>query len=99
MDPVRVAVYGALGKMGQEVLRAACLDHAIEPVAGVDQRAESPDLSLPDASGSQVSCVTPSSLSWNPLSRIVSRTFSSISARQRPRCPRSVPQWTTAWRW
>ncbi len=51
MDPVRVAVYGALGKMGQEVLRAACLDQAIEPVAGVDSRAESPDLSLPDASG------------------------------------------------
>jgi 4-hydroxy-tetrahydrodipicolinate reductase len=51
MDRVRVLVHGALGRMGQEVLRASCSDPDVEPVAGVDSRAESPDLNLPDGSG------------------------------------------------
>jgi 4-hydroxy-tetrahydrodipicolinate reductase len=51
MDRVRVLVHGALGKMGQEVLRAACNDPAVEPVAGVDSRADNTDLTLPDGCG------------------------------------------------
>jgi len=48
MDRVRILVHGALGKMGQEVLRAACHDPGVEPVAGVDVRADTTDLTLPD---------------------------------------------------
>jgi len=52
MGQVRVLVHGALGKMGQEVLRALCHDPELEPVAGVDIRAESRSMLLPDGSRS-----------------------------------------------
>lgn len=52
MDRVRVVVHGAMGKMGQEVLKAVHHDAQLDLVAGVDSRAENTELSLPDNSGS-----------------------------------------------
>ncbi len=52
MGQVKVLVHGALGKMGQEVLRALCRDPELEAVAGVDIRAEGEELLLPDGSRS-----------------------------------------------
>jgi len=52
MDRVSVVVHGAMGKMGQEVLKAVHHDPELDLVAGVDSRAENIELSLPDNSGS-----------------------------------------------
>jgi 4-hydroxy-tetrahydrodipicolinate reductase len=52
MERVRVLVHGALGKMGQEVLRALCRDPELEAVAGVDIKGEGEELLLPDGSRS-----------------------------------------------
>ena len=49
---IDVVVRGALGKMGQEVLKALCVDPELTPVAGVDAKAVETKLALPDASGS-----------------------------------------------
>jgi len=49
---VKVLVHGALGKMGQEILRALCRDTELEAVAGVDLKADSKELLLPDSSRS-----------------------------------------------
>jgi 4-hydroxy-tetrahydrodipicolinate reductase len=51
MTPIAVLVHGALGKMGQQVLSALCRDSAVEPIAGVDLRADQEHLRLPDGSG------------------------------------------------
>ncbi len=48
---VKVAVHGAAGRMGQEVLKALCADPDLDPVAGVDQGVAQGRLSLPDGSG------------------------------------------------
>jgi dihydrodipicolinate reductase len=42
MSQINVLVHGALGKMGQEVLRALCQDPELEAVAGVDRIVKSP---------------------------------------------------------
>ena len=52
MDPVKVVVHGALGKMGQEVLRALCNTPAFIAVAGVDIKAVNGQQILPDGSRS-----------------------------------------------
>jgi 4-hydroxy-tetrahydrodipicolinate reductase len=52
MERVRVLVHGALGKMGQEVLRALCREPELEAVAGVDTKGEGEELLLPDGSRS-----------------------------------------------
>jgi len=52
MERVGVLVHGALGKMGQEVLRALCRDPELEAVAGVDIKGEGEELLLPDGSRS-----------------------------------------------
>jgi 4-hydroxy-tetrahydrodipicolinate reductase len=52
MSRVKVVVHGALGKMGQEVLRAVESDPTLEAVAGVDIKAESEELTLPYSSNS-----------------------------------------------
>jgi len=44
---IRVVVHGALGRMGQEVLRAVAGAPGLEPVGAVDARASSPSLALP----------------------------------------------------
>ncbi len=45
-------VHGALGRMGQEVLRAVCIDPELEPVAAVDIKAQTSEILLPDGSKS-----------------------------------------------
>ena len=52
MSQIRVAVHGALGKMGQEVLRAVCHDVDLQAVGAVDIRAQGDALPLPDGIGS-----------------------------------------------
>ena len=44
MDQLKILVHGALGKMGQEVVKAACSDPGLEAVAGVDIRAKDKQL-------------------------------------------------------
>ncbi|MCL0070455.1 4-hydroxy-tetrahydrodipicolinate reductase [Dehalococcoidia bacterium] len=51
MQPVRVLVHGALGRMGQQVLSAVCRDPELKPVAAVDSGANKDSLQLPDGSG------------------------------------------------
>ncbi|MBE0480682.1 MAG: 4-hydroxy-tetrahydrodipicolinate reductase, partial [Dehalococcoidia bacterium] len=48
----KVLVHGALGKMGQEVLRAVSRDPDLTPIAAVDIKAQSNSLLLPDGSRS-----------------------------------------------
>jgi 4-hydroxy-tetrahydrodipicolinate reductase len=49
--PITVAVHGALGKMGMEVVSAVCRDPELMIVGAVDIRATQGQLSLPDAAG------------------------------------------------
>ena len=48
---INVIVHGALGKMGQEVLRAVSAADDMRPVAGVDAMARAATMPLPDSSG------------------------------------------------
>ena len=52
MASIKLVVYGVLGKMGHEVLSAACHTDDLEPVAAVDVTARDRTLALPDGSGS-----------------------------------------------
>ena len=52
MEPIRVVVHGAIGKMGQQVLGAVCAEDGLEPVGAADRLADSATLDLPDGSGS-----------------------------------------------
>ena len=52
MPPIKVAVHGVLGRMGQEVLSALCREPDMEPVGGADGSAEGATIALPDGSGS-----------------------------------------------
>ncbi len=52
MASIKVAVNGALGKMGTEVVSALCKEPDMLPVAAVDPRADRDSLTLPDGSGS-----------------------------------------------
>ena len=47
---IKVVVHGAAGRMGQEVLRALCLDEELEAVGALDLRADRYLLTLPDGS-------------------------------------------------
>ena len=51
MQAIRVAVHGAAGKMGQEVLSALCQDAELEAVGAVDLKTDRNLLSLPNGSG------------------------------------------------
>jgi 4-hydroxy-tetrahydrodipicolinate reductase len=51
MKPMRVAVYGALGKMGQTLVDALCREPDMQLVGAVDIKAAKDKLSLPDGSG------------------------------------------------
>ena len=51
MKPISVVVYGVLGKMGREVVRALCHDPEIRIVGAVEQKTTEDSLSLPDGSG------------------------------------------------
>ena len=50
--PIKVVVHGALGKVGREVVSAACQDPGLEPVGAVDARASADALPLPVGTGS-----------------------------------------------
>lgn len=52
MNPLKVVVNGALGKMGQEVIGALCRDPVLEVITAVDIKAESGELPLPGSSRS-----------------------------------------------
>lgn len=51
MEPIRVMVNGALGKMGQEVLKAVCKEPGMRLVGAVDLKVSGDTLALPDGSG------------------------------------------------
>lgn len=51
MGQIRVVVYGASGRLGQEVVKAVCDDSETQPVGAVDLRAGRDFLELPDGSG------------------------------------------------
>jgi len=51
MESIRVAVHGALGRMGQEVINALCHEPNMQIVGAVDLKAAGDYLPLPDGSG------------------------------------------------
>lgn len=51
MEPIEVVVHGALGRMGQEVVRAVCHEPETRVVGAVDLKASESGLVLPDSSG------------------------------------------------
>jgi 4-hydroxy-tetrahydrodipicolinate reductase len=51
MEPIKIAVYGALGKVGQEVVRAVCNRSDMELVGAVELAVAEDTLSLPDRLG------------------------------------------------
>ena len=51
MNPIKVAVYGALGRMGQTLVDALCREPDIQLVGAVDTKAAEKKLPLPDSSG------------------------------------------------
>ncbi|UCD09035.1 MAG: 4-hydroxy-tetrahydrodipicolinate reductase [Dehalococcoidales bacterium] len=51
MEPIRVIVQGALGKVGREIVIAVCRDTETKIVGAVDIDAKNTSLSLPDGSG------------------------------------------------
>ncbi len=51
MSSINVAVHGALGRMGQEVLRAVSAAADMRPVGGADAKATADSMPLPDGSG------------------------------------------------
>jgi 4-hydroxy-tetrahydrodipicolinate reductase len=52
MEPIKVIVHGAAGKVGQEVVRAVCDEEDMQLVGAVDAKATKDSLPLPDGSGS-----------------------------------------------
>ena len=51
MNPIRVVVQGASGRMGQEVLKALCQETEIQIVGAVELKVSEDSISLPDGSG------------------------------------------------
>ena len=51
MAPIRVAVNGASGRVGLEVVKAVCLDPDTQLVGAIEARVPSESLALPDGSG------------------------------------------------
>ncbi len=51
MEPIRVVVHGALGKLGREVVNGLCLEPETQLVGAVDIKATEDHLPLPDGSG------------------------------------------------
>ncbi len=52
MNPIKVIVHGAAGKVGQEVAKAVCGESDMQLVGAVDLKADRDSLPLPDGSGS-----------------------------------------------
>ncbi len=51
MEPIRVVVHGALGKMGREIISALCQEPETQVVGAVELEATEDYLTLPDGSG------------------------------------------------
>ena len=51
MEPVKVVVYGASGRVGQEVVKAVCHEPEMQMVGAVDLKVSEDYLTLPDGSG------------------------------------------------
>jgi 4-hydroxy-tetrahydrodipicolinate reductase len=51
MAPIRVVVNGASGRVGQEVVKAVCLDPETQLVGAIEARVSAESLALPDSSG------------------------------------------------
>ena len=51
MEPIKVVVYGASGRMGQEVVKAVCQEPETQMAGAVDLQASEDYLTLPDGSG------------------------------------------------
>ncbi len=51
MEQIKVVVYGASGRVGQEVVKAVCQDAELQLVGAVDVQVSADSLSLPDGSG------------------------------------------------
>ena len=51
MEPIRVVVQGAAGRVGQEVVKALCLDPEMRLVGAVELQVSDDHLNLPDGSG------------------------------------------------
>jgi len=51
MEPIKVVVHGASGRMGQEVVKAVCHEPGIKLVGAVDLKVSGDYLTLPDGSG------------------------------------------------
>ena len=51
MPPIKVAVQGVKGKVGQEVLRTLCREVDVQPVGGADLSGGAGSMPLPDGSG------------------------------------------------
>jgi len=52
MNPIRVIVHGAAGKVGQEVIKAVSGEDDMQLVGAVDMKAAKDSLLLPDGSSS-----------------------------------------------
>src|SRR3990172_9443040 len=50
MEAIKVAVRGAAGRMGQEVIKALCQETGVQLVGAVDMYASADSLALPDGS-------------------------------------------------
>ena len=51
MEPIKVVVYGASGRMGQEVVKAVCQDPETQLAGAVEVQVSEDFLTLPDGSG------------------------------------------------
>jgi len=52
MEPIKVVVHGAAGRVGQEMVKAVCHEPEMQLVGAVDLKATQDSLALPDGSGS-----------------------------------------------
>ncbi len=52
MEPIKVVVHGAAGRVGQEMVKAVCHEPEMQLVGAVDLKATQDSLTLPDGSGS-----------------------------------------------
>jgi len=48
MEPIKILIHGALGKVGQVLINSLCRESAVKLVGAVDARAESDLITLPD---------------------------------------------------
>ena len=51
MEPIKVVIHGALGRMGMEVANAVCREAELEAVGAADGKAQPGSYALPDGSG------------------------------------------------